>query len=66
MITPSDTWAAASTRMKGPGGLSNAENLLGLSTSLAVATVRALGGNVLADAVTTMWFTLVGNPLRSR
>jgi hypothetical protein len=62
MITASDIWTAASTRIKGPGGLYNAGNLLGLSASLAVAAVEAPGGNVLADAVTAVWGALAGNP----
>jgi hypothetical protein len=62
MITASDIWTAALTRIKGPGGLYNAGNLLGLSASLAVAAVEAPGGHALADAVTAVWGALAGNP----
>jgi hypothetical protein len=62
MITTSDIWTAASTRIKGPGGLYNAGNLLGLTVSLAVATMEAPGGHTVADEVTAVAVVLAGNP----
>jgi hypothetical protein len=62
MLTLSDTAEFVCVRIKGPGGLYNAGNILGLIAGLAVAIDRAPEGVGLASSSRALGHFFVGSP----